>query len=179
MRDGRLSSFGRAVVRECERLGVIVDVTHIPVKAFYDVVEIARHPIIVSHGAASSVTTDLDDDRLHALVSTCGLIGIHFYTTYLGSNPTVEDVFRQVDYIAETFGIDYVALGIDFFPTEGPWKDLKIAQGTTNLEWAIKDMSEMPKITACLLDHGYSEDDIRKVLGLNFLRVCRDVLLPR
>lgn len=173
--DGRLSPFGREVVAECERLGVLVDVTHIPEQAFYDVIDVARRPVIVSHGSARSVTVDLDDDHIRALASTGGLLGIHFYTTYLGPTPTPEGVVRQIDHVARLTGIDHVALGVDFFPTEGAWYDLQVSQGTKDLRWAVKDMGEMPEITRCLVGRGYSEGDIHKVLGGNFLRVCREV----
>lgn len=172
--DGHLSAFGEAVVRECERLGIVIDLTHIPNQAFFEVVRIARKPLIVSHGSAKGVTTDLDDERLRALAGTGGLIGIHFYTTYLGPAPTPEDVFKQVDYVAQLIGIDHVALGVDFFPTEGAWKELQIAQGTREIRWAIPDFSQMPRITQALVEHGYPEEAVRKVLGLNFLCVCRE-----
>ncbi|MBI2951434.1 membrane dipeptidase [bacterium] len=173
--DGRLSPFGKEVVAECGRLGVLVDVTHIPEQAFYDVIDAARRPVIVSHGSARSVTVDLDDDRIRALASTGGLLGVHFYTTYLGPAPTPEGVVRQIDHIARLVGIDHVALGVDFFPTYGAWYDLQVSQGTKDLRWAVMDMSEMPEITRCLVAHGYSEEDTHKVLGGNFLRVCREV----
>jgi membrane dipeptidase len=173
--DGQLSSFGREVVSECEQLGIIIDLTHIEEEAFYQVIDLTRQPVIVSHGASRSVTMDLDDDRIRALASAGGVLGIHFYRTYLGSNPNAEEVFRQIDYVAGLVGIDYVALGVDLFPTGGRWRDFQIAQGITDLRWAVKDLSEMPKITRCLVEHGYSEEDVRKVLGYNFLRVCREV----
>ncbi len=170
--DGRLSPFGKDVIAECKRLGLVVDVTHIPEQAFYDVVDAAQQPIIVSHGA---VGKDVDDDRLKALAASNGLLGIHFYTTYLGPAPAPEDVVDQIDAVAGRVGIDHVALGVDFFPTQGVWRDLQIAQGTTNLRWAVEDMSAMPGITHCLVERGYAEGDIQKILGLNFLRVCKEV----
>jgi membrane dipeptidase len=173
--DGHLSPFGVEVVSECEKLGILVDVTHIPKNAFYEVINRAQRPVIVSHGTAKSITKDLDDNQLRALASTGGLLGVHFYITYLSPTPTPEDVFRQIDYVAELVGIDHIALGVDFFPTEGAWRDLQFAQGAANLRWAVKDMSEMPKITQCLVEHGYSEVDVYKVLGGNFLRVCQEV----
>ena len=173
--DGGLSDFGAEVVSECQRLGILIDLTHIPKPAFYQALDLAQHPFIVSHGAAQSVTKDLDDDQIGALVATGGVLGIHFYTSYLGPDPTPESVFRQIEYVGERFGVDHVALGVDFFPTDGPWRDLQIAQGTTDLRWAVEDMTGMPAITRCLLDHGWSEEDVRKVLGLNFLRVCQEV----
>jgi membrane dipeptidase len=173
--DGHLSFFGKEVVSECNRLGILVDLTHIPKDAFYEVIDHAQRPVIVSHGAAQSVTTDLDDDQLRALASTGGLLGVHFYTTYLGPTPTPKDVFQQVDYVANLVGIDHVALGVDFFPTEGGWRDLQIAQGARDLRWAVNDMSEMPKITHCLAAHGYSEENISKILGGNFIRLGHEI----
>lgn len=173
--DGHLSGFGRQVVDECSRLGIVVDVTHIPRAAFGEVVEHARMPIIVSHGAAAGVTRDLDDAQIRDLASTGGVLGIHFYITYLGPHPTPDDVIRQIDYVAELVGVEHVALGVDFFPTQGAWCDLQAAQGATNLRWAIEDMSQMPAITRSLVEHGYAESDIANILGGNFLRVCEAV----
>ena len=170
--DGHLSTFGKTVVAACKDLGILVDVTHIPEPAFYDVVEMAQQPLIVSHGALGK---DVDDDKLRALAASGGLLGIHFYTSYLGPTPTPADVVEQIDAVVERVGIDHVALGVDFFPTEGAWRDLQIAQGTTELRWAVEDMSAMPRITHCLVERGYAEDDIQKILGLNFLRICKEV----
>ena len=141
------------------------------------VIDLARNPVIVSHGAAHRVTTDLADDQIRALAATGGLIGIHFFTTYLGPDPAPEDVVNQIDYIAQLVGIDHVALGVDFFPTQGPWRDLQVAQGTTDLRWAIDDMGGMPRVTHALVKHGLSETDIRKILGENFIRVCHAVFV--
>ena len=170
--DGNLSGFGGEVIEECGRLGIIVDVTHIPPAAFAQVIAKAQKPVIVSHGSAAGVTTDLDDHQIRDLASTGGVLGIHFYITYLGPDPQPDDVVRQIDYVAELVGVEHVALGVDFFPTDGPWYDLQVAQGATNLRWAIDDMSQMPAITRSLVARGYSEADIGAVLGGNFLRVC-------
>ena len=173
--DGRLSPFGVEVVKACEQLGIVIDLTHVPARTFYDAMEAANGPVIVSHGAAKGVTCDLDDARIRALAEKGGLLGIHFFSTYLGPGPSPDAVVRQIDYVAELVGIDHIGLGVDFFPTEGVWRDLQLAQGTTDLSWAVKDLSEIPQITECLLNHGYSESDIAKVLGGNFLRLCYEV----
>jgi membrane dipeptidase len=144
---GLLTAFGKSVVKECNRLGLIVDLTHIPERAFYEVLEATDKPVIISHGAAKSVRTDLDDKRLQAMAQTGGVIGIHFYSSYLGANPTVEAVVDHIDYISSLVGIDHVGLGVDFFPTEGAWRDFQVAQGTIDIAWAIEDMSQMPKVT--------------------------------
>ncbi len=173
--DGSLSSFGKEVVEECRRLGILVDLTHVPENVFWSVVNQNSGPLIISHGAAAGVTTDMDDAHLLAIAATGGLIGIHFFTTYLGQNPSPDDVVKQVDYLAQCIGINHIALGVDFFPTDGVWKKFQQDQNTPNLRWAIKDFSEMPRISRCLLEHGYSEEDVEKVLGGNFMRVCEQV----
>ncbi len=175
VREERLTSFGKEVVAECAKLGLILDVTHIPEKAFYDVMEVARQPVNVSHGAARAVTTDLDDGRIKAIAQTGGVVGIHFYSTYLGSPPTLDGFCDQVEYIAGLVGIDHVGLGVDFFPSKGAWRNFQLGQGTKDISWAIPDMASMPRVTEALVKRGFKDPDIEKVLGLNFLRVCREV----
>lgn len=174
-----LTPLGVEVVRECHRLGVIVDLSHIPTAAFYQTIELARGPVIVSHGTASGASPrakDHDDDKLKALASSGGLLAIHFYSSYLGPMPTVDRVVEQVDYIAQVAGIGAVALGIDFFPREGKWRDFQVAQGTTDISWAIDDISQVGRVTEALVRRKFSDDDIQSVLGGNFLRVCQEVL---
>jgi len=172
--DGQLSDFGRQVIAECNRLGIIVDLTHLGGSVFLAAAEASAKPVIVSHGACAAVTVDLPDRQLQALADTGGMLCVHFYNSYLGDNPTPADVVKQVDHVAQTVGIDHVALGCDFFPTEGAWRKLQEDQNTFVLNWAIDDLSQMPRITQALLDRGYGEADVQKVLGLNFLRVCRE-----
>lgn len=173
--NGRLSSFGREVIAECDRLGVIVDLTHLPSAAFDDVLEAASGPVIVSHGTAAGVTLDLTDSQIRDVASSGGLVGVHFFTSYLGPSPSPENVARQVEYIAELIGVDHIALGVDFFPTGTAWKELQLSQGTDVLEWAIESYAEMPSITEALSGTGLHREQIQKVLGLNFLRICSDV----
>jgi membrane dipeptidase len=174
-----LTEFGRQVVRECNRLGVIISLTHCPPPAFFEVAELSQSPVIVCHTVANrSPAADGDtqsDRQLRAIAQRGGVVGIHFYTSYLGPLPTVRHVVEQVDYIAQVAGIDSVALGCDFFPTEGSWRAFQEAQGTTNPAWAIPDLGHTLRVTEALLASNYREDDIRKVLGGNFLRVCRTV----
>ena len=103
------------------------------------------------------------------------MIGIHFYTSYLGSQPNIERVVEQIDYIANLVGIETIALGIDFFPTEGAWGEFQRSQGTKEVAWAIPDISHVYEVTEALTMRNYPDDDIKKILGGNFLRVCKDV----
>jgi membrane dipeptidase len=166
-----LTDFGRAVVEECQRLGVIVDLTHIPEKAFFQALERAEKPPIVSHETGRS----LGDRRMEAMASRQGVIGVHFYSSYLGPQPTVTQAVDAIDYIARRIGVESVGLGVDFFPTEGQWRDFQLAQGTTDLSWAIPDLSRMEAVTRGLVARHYTDEQIAEILGGNFLRVCREV----
>ena len=175
-----LTPFGRQVVRECERLGIIISLTHIPEPAFFQVVEMARKPPIVCHGTASIADweqRDLTDRRLKALAALDGVLGIHFYRTYLGPEPSIDRVVEQVDHIANLVGIDTVGLGIDLFPTHGPWKQMQLDQNTPEIVWAISHIGEVVQVTEALLARNFPEEDIIKVLGGNFLRVAKEVFV--
>ena len=177
--DQALTPFGRDVVKECNRLGIIVGLTHIPQPAFFQVVEMTKHPPIICHGVATRVSerfTDVTDQQLKALAALRGVIGLHFYSAYLGRKPTVERVVEQVDYIANLVGIDTVGLGIDFFPSTGEWREFQLSQNPKNIiAWAIPDIAHVHEVTEALVARNYSDADIKKVLGENFLRVAKEV----
>jgi len=166
-----LTPFGEAVVDECQRLGIIVDLTHIPEKAFFQAIARAKKPPIVSHGLGR----ELGQKRVRAIADRQGVVGIHFYSSYLGRNPTVAHVIKAVDQLVQMGGVGVVALGIDFFPSQGAWGDFQRAQGTQDISWAIPDLSHLPEITRGLIARGYKDDEILGILGGNFLRVCSDV----
>jgi membrane dipeptidase len=165
-----LTEFGRAVVRECQRLGIIVDLTHMPEKAFWQVVEQATGPLIVSHGTGREL-----GQRVKAIADRKGVIGIHFYSSYLGVRPSVIQVLDAVDHLVERAGVGVVALGVDFFPTDGKWQDFQRAQGTQDIAWAIPSLAHLEEVTHGLVARNYTDEQIRAILGGNFLRVCREV----
>ena len=176
--DQNLTYFGRQVVKECNQLGIIISLTHIPTPAFFDVISLTQRPPIVCHGVATVPNTamrDLTDRKLKALATHRGVVGIHFYSSYLGAQPSVENVVQQVDYMVDLVGIETIALGVDFFPTTGAWAKFQRDQGTTDIQWAITHIGEIAQVTEALLARNYPEPDIAKILGGNFLRVCREV----
>ena len=175
--DG-LTDFGKAVIRRCNELGIIVCLTHIPFPAFHEAIAVAARPPILSHDAfAHNGLSGVGAAELKALASRRGLIGIHFYSTYLGPAPCPERVVDQINRIADVAGIDTVALGCDFFPTNDPWAELQHAQGTQDQDivWAVRDISQIRQVTEALLARHYSEPDIIKILSGNYLRVCMEV----
>jgi membrane dipeptidase len=177
--DATLTAFGRQVVQECNHRGVILSLTHCPAPAFFEVAERSNRPVIVCHSVANRTPASdgdsLSDRQLRAIARSRGVVGLHFYTSYLGRIPTVRQVADQVDYVAQVAGIDTVALGCDFFPRQGNWRDFQRAQGTQAIAWAIPDLGSLNRVTEALLSRGYPERAIQQVLGGNFLRVCQEV----
>ncbi len=179
--DG-LSGFGRLVIRTCNEMGIIVDLTHLPERAFQQSLDETDSPVIVSHCAAARVTTDLCDERIAAIAENGGVMGVHFYRTYLippergtRSAPTVSDLVRQVDHFAEVGGVEHVGLGGDFFPRSRRWRQFQRAQGVAEMRWAIPSSAHVPRIASALEDRGYSSRDRSNILGGNFLRLCGHV----
>ena len=207
---GGLSDFGREVVREMNRLGIMVDVSHVSDAAFDDVLEVTDVPVIASHSSARHFTPgferNLDDDRIRRLAENGGVLQINFGSTFLlkrvqddrdalrarladaleaeGLDPDSEegeafaadfnrenplrlaevtDVADHIDHVVELVGIDYVGLGSDY---DGVGPTLPVG---------LEDVSTYPNLTAELLRRGYSEEDVRKVLGGNVMRVWRAV----
>jgi membrane dipeptidase len=206
-RHNGLTEFGKSVVREMNRIGMIVDVSHVSDKAFRDTLAVTTKPVIASHSscrAISEIPRNLTDDMLRALAKNGGVAGINFgppfvnakdgaeshigaarnamkpaltgraldefsdaefLREYAGMKPaaaTLDDVVANIDHAVKVAGIDHVGIGSDF-------------DGISSVPKGLEDISKMPSLTRALLKRGYSESDIRKILGGNHLRVLRAV----
>lgn len=167
---GGLSKLGKEAIREMEDLGIIVDVSHLNEEGFWDIMSIAKKPVIASHSNAKAIydhKRNLSDDQIKAIVSTGGVIGVNNYFT---TNTEVEEMvldkyMDQMEYLLEVAGEDHVGLGFDFngYLGSSEMKDLE-------------DSSKTPNVTNELIKRGYSEKTIKKVLGGNFLRVLEEIL---
>ena len=202
-----LTDFGREVVREMNRLGMLVDVSHVADKTFYDTLSVTSKPVIVSHSsmrAISPVPRNVTDEMLWALAKNGGVIGISFgegfvnpkdaealesaiktetagpaltgralddyaaedvrnlFGTRVKVAATVADVVDHIDHAVRIAGIDHVGIGSDFDGVSGPPNGLD-------------DVSKMPALIEVLLERGYAERDVKKILGENYLRVIREV----
>lgn len=162
-----LSDFGRQVIRTMDTLGMIVDVSHTGIKTVSDILATTRNPIIASHSGARALRNhyrNLSDDQIDSIAARGGVIGVVFYPTFLSSKnvATIDTVIRHIDYIRNRVGIDYVAIGSDY-------------DGIETVPVGLEDVSKLPNLTAALLRRGYSIQDVRKLLGENYLRVFRQV----
>ncbi|HXY52113.1 MAG TPA: dipeptidase [Terriglobales bacterium] len=209
-----LTDFGQQVVLEMNRLGMMVDISHVSDKTFYDVVAVSKAPLIASHSSARALTDaprNMSDDMLRAVAKNNGVVMVNFFSGFIDENywkaaqaqskdrdaavaalveqskadgkpvtyvaydrierawlariprPPLESLIDHIDHVAKIAGVDHVGLGSDFDGISGA-----TPQG-------IDSAADLPKITQALLDRGYGENDVRKILGENLLRVFREV----
>ncbi|MBF1460528.1 MAG: membrane dipeptidase [Prevotella pallens] len=163
---GGVSKFGAAVIREMNRNGIMVDLSHGAEKSFYDALEISSQPIVCSHSnskALCNVPRNLTDDQLRALAKKGGVAHITLYHGFLRKEgiASVLDAIAHLEHAISIMGIDYVGIGTDF---DG--------DGTV---CGMADASEMINFTRHLLARKYSERDIEKIWGGNWLRVMAQV----
>lgn len=205
-----LTDFGKQVVREMNRIGMIVDISHVSDKTFFDTIAITTKPVIASHSscrALANIPRNMTDNMLKALARNGGVIGINFGAGFLNqedaaglirdigriaasepnltgkqlddyaakffatenwshaktAHASINDVVAHIDHVVKVAGIDHVGIGSDY-------------DGISNVPKGLEDVSKMPALTASLLKRGYSQTDVNKIMGGNFLRMMRAVV---
>jgi len=164
MAKGGLTPLGRAVVRQMEALGMVVDVAHASHATVAEVIAMARRPIVSSHGgvqATCKVNRNLTDDEIRGIARTGGVIGIGYWDAAICSTRP-EAAAAAIAHVRDVVGIDHVGLGSDF--------DGAVTTGF--------DSSQVVAVTQALIDRGFSDADIAKVMGGNVLRVLRAGMVP-
>src|SRR6202790_1855652 len=208
-----LSDFGKDVIREMNRLGVMVDISHVSDKTFYDALEVSKAPLIASHSSCRAICDaprNMTDQMIKDFAAKGGVIQINYHIGFLSqefrdaekANPEINKaislevqkrcgdkegcqliegdkitweyvekgklphvdwtkIIEHIDHAVKVGGVDHVGLGSDF---DG-----------ANMPYGMEDASKLPKITEALLHKGYSEGDVRKILGENTLRVMAEV----
>jgi membrane dipeptidase len=179
-----LSPLGRRLVGELERLGILIDVSHLSEPSFWELTEIATAPIVASHANAWTVCAhprNLKDDQIRAIAETGGYVGVCFLPAFIGEPVTLEHLLEHVDHVAGLVGVEALAVGPDYteFARDlmegGPTEGVDYGQ---NLEApdGLRRVETLSVFTAGLLGRGYSEEDAAKILGGNALRALRQVL---
>jgi membrane dipeptidase len=210
-----LTAFGKDVVREMNRIGMMVDISHVSDKTFYDALEVSQAPLLASHSSCRSICDaprNMTDQMMKELAVKGGVIQINYHVGFLSQefrdaerrDPKINEAIAQevtkrcggdanegcmliegdkvtrqyvakgtlprvgyrkiiehIDHAVKVAGVEHVGLGSDF---DG-----------ANMPYGMEDASMLPKITRALLDKGYSEDDVRKILGENTLRLMNEV----
>lgn len=199
--DGGLSDFGRMVVAEMNRIGVIVDTAHSGWTTARDAAKASAKPMVASHTTAAGLYRHFrgkPDDTIKAICDTGGLVGMCCIPRFLGGKGDIGALLDHVDYVAKKFGVEHVAIGTDTayvsrFEKEERTKIKRRADGSTPLGsgprwehlWPKDDFVETPEaqqsvtwtnwplFTVGLVQRGYADDDIRKIVGGNVLRVAK------
>lgn len=161
-----LTAFGKQVVAEMNRLGMIIDVSHISDAGFWDVINTTSQPIVASHSNSRNVwgaSRNLTDDMFKALINNGGVTGMNFCRGFLGDEPDVETVVKHIEHLMALGGENSIGIGSDF---DG------IGKGPEGLD-GIEDIY---KIADRLLELNYTEEQVEKIAYKNFLRVITKVL---
>ena len=190
-RDGGLSGFGREVVAEMNRVGIMCDLSHVGSKTSEEVILESRKPVCYSHCLPSGLKVhprNKSDDELRFIAERGGFVGVTMFTPFLKKGPdaTIDDYVEAIAYIVEIVGEDQVGIGTDF--TQGQDKaffdwlthDKGYARELTQFgkivnPEGIRTVGEFPNLTAALLRNGFSVELTRKIMGENWLRVLGDV----
>jgi len=176
--DG-LTPFGKDVIREMNRLGMMVDISHVADKTFWDALEVSKAPIFASHSSCRALTNvprNMTDEMIVALAKKGGVVDVNFNCGFISQKSadaeakkqtptpraTLADVVDHIDHIRKIAGIDAIGIGSDF-------------DGVECTPVGLDDVSKYPNLTRALLVKGYTAEDIRKIYGGNFLRVMRAV----
>ena len=163
---GGVSAFGKQVIQEMNHLGILVDLSHAHEKSFYDALELSQTPIVCSHSSCRALCDhprNLTDDQMRALAAKGGVMQVTLYNGFLvkDGQATIEDAMRHLEHAIDIMGIDHVGLGTDF---DGDGGIIGLASS-----------SELTNFTRQLLKRQFSEQDIQKIWGGNFLRVMKQV----
>jgi membrane dipeptidase len=191
-KDVGLSQFGVDLVAEMNRLGMVVDLSHVGYKTTMDAIDVSKDPVWFSHAnpmALKEHCRNKTDEQVKFLVSKGGVVGVNIFPPFLkkGYDSTLTDVIDIFDYWVQVAGIDHVSVGLDFTENQSEewfhWLMWGKRKGSTvtplelplKLPAGITRADEMPNLTEGLVGRGYSDEAVRKILGGNVLRLFERV----
>lgn len=197
--DAGLSKFGRAAVMEMNRVGILIDLSHVGRRTSLDAIEVSQKPCVFTHSnphALVPVPRNITDEQMRAVAAKGGVVGCSSFPALVwrggAEPPTIDQFVECIDYTVGVVGIDHVSIGTDSEATKGAYPpELRASlrrkyPGTTGgfhqkfpqgapVKGLEEGLGDWPNITARLLQRGYKPDDVKKVLGGNLLRVMREV----
>jgi len=168
-----LTEAGERLVRLCNSLGILVDVSHLNEKGFWDVERITDRPIVATHSGVHALcpsSRNLTDKQLDAVGASGGIVGVNFHVAFLRSDGRLDEktpiteIVRHIEYIVKRIGIDHVGFGSDF-------------DGATMPE-ELGDAAGLPKLIQSLRDHSFDDGALEKITHKNWLRVIKETLNP-
>ena len=197
--DAGLSRYGKLVVRRLNNLGIVVDCSHTGVRTAMDAIEHSSAPVILSHANARAIRDiprNVPDSLYKAIAASGGVIGIVGFPNFVSKtpHPPLNDFINHIEHVAALVGIDHVGLGIDYYLGQHPFSgdmqakkafDARVAAGVWSAEsypappyyypQGIETPDKLVNLTEGLMERGFSEVDIRKILGLNWMGVYRRI----
>jgi len=182
---GGLTCFGVSVVKEMNRLGMLIDLAHISRAGYFHVLDVAEGPVCCSHSNCRKLNLHprtIDDEQIKALARTGGVIGINAISTQVAEkNATLDKLIDHISYMADLVGAEHVGLGLDFVKNDGTLHpdDELFNSGENKLLPELENEEDLLNLTDRLLKRGFKEPEITKILGGNFLRVLKQVLKAR
>ncbi|MFT7491951.1 MAG: membrane dipeptidase [Pseudohongiellaceae bacterium] len=198
--DSGVTRFGAQVIKEMNRVGMVIDMSHSAERSTLETIEISQRPIVISHANPTSfhaAKRNKSDAVLKALGASGGLLGFSLYPFHLKNGPdcSLNEFCDMVACTADLMGIEHIGIGTDLCQEQpasilewmrnGRWsKDIDYGEGSkANASWPpplawFKDSSDFPNITNGLLVRGFSPEDVAKVMGLNWLNFLNDALKP-
>lgn len=197
--DAGLSRFGIDFIKRMNEARIVVDCSHTGYRTTMDAIEASTRPAVFSHAGALGVhpsPRNITDDQIKAVAATGGLVGAVGFPAFVSAapKPSLDEFIRHIDYLVEMIGIDHVALGIDYYGGQHPIASEAVAaamykSSIDSGRWSakayppppyhypagIETPEGFPNLTRRLVERGYKADDVRKIMGGNWVRVFREV----
>ncbi len=179
--DNGLSEKGIEAVRIMEKLGIVIDISHLSDKSASMVLDIAKGPVIASHSNVRNICghkRNLSDELIKRVAASGGVIGMNSYPVFVSDNEdekTIAGLIKHVDYIRDLVGIDYISFGFDFMDYLGDDALGSFIEGSPFMK-DLKNQGDVMKLVNGLIDAGYSASDIEKITHKNMFRVLENVM---
>jgi membrane dipeptidase len=184
--DKGLTDFGRAVIAEMNRVGMVVDCAHSGIRSGLEAMRLSTKPCIFSHANARALRDherNITDAQIKAVAATGGVVGVNGLSEFLGEGPAkVESLVAHIDYMVRLVGPDHVGIGLDYDPSNGPVMDEAIArkywpprQYPSGLSATYIPPTALPDVAARLRAMGYKDAAVRAIMGGNFMRIASQV----